>query len=272
VRPVNLIPRDLRPTRGFVVATPGSRTGFAVYVVLGALALAVVGVTALVATSKGVNDRKDRVAKAKNDELVAKRAADALRPYGTFAAMQRARVSTIKSLVDSSFNWERVIRALSRTIPSNAWLVSFKGTVRPGVDVAAGDSGGGLGGLRSKSDAPAIELVGCTYSHASVARMMTRMRNIDSVTEVVLKDSQKPQGSGQNKTPVGGESGSSGKTGGDCRTKYHIPKFEILVVLGAADTGAPVASAGSATSPVDKAQGAVGTANSYSPTGAGSHP
>jgi Tfp pilus assembly protein PilN len=274
MRPVNLIPSEQRRGRG-----PSGRpatANVAVYGVLAVLALAVVGVAAYVLTENKVTQKKDEVATLNRDAARAQMAADALRPYGQFADMQQARVETIRGLVTTSFNWERVLRSLARTIPSDAWLVSLKGTVSPDVDVESSGSGGGGGGggasaLRSKSPAPAIELTGCTYSHGDVARMMTRMRNLDGVSEVVLTNSERPQTSSQQ--PGGGQ--SQGASSDDCRTKYKITQFEILVVFGELVGSATQGVQGFRT-PASLARSAVATANStssslsnYSPEGSG---
>jgi Tfp pilus assembly protein PilN len=236
VRPVNLIPGDQR-RRGGLVVPGGGRTPaeLAAYGVLGLLGLALVGVVALVLTSNGVNDKKDEVAKLKQDVAAAEAAANALRPYGEFQELQQARVATIRGLAASSFNWARVVHALSRTIPSNAWLISAKGTVAPGVQLEGGGTGGVGAQMRGLTTAPALELTGCTYSHGSVARMMTRMRNIEGVTEVVLADSERPSANVEQEG--GAAEAGAGGGGDDCRTRYNITKFGILVVFGELDGG-----------------------------------
>jgi Tfp pilus assembly protein PilN len=263
VRPVNLIPGEQRTERRGLPG--GGRTGAAVYAPFAILVFALVAVMALVLTSNRINDRKDSINGLKRDQQASEAAANALRPYGNFAQMQRARVSTVRSLVGTSFNWDRMIRSLARTIPSNVWLVSFKGTVDPNVQMSEGTAEG-VGELRGSTQSPAIELVGCTYSHPSVARMMARMRNMDNVTEVALKDSEKSQATAQSST------GSTTTGGGqDCRTKKNITKFHLLIVLGAAQVSAAGAAATPA-SPVAQAQAAASAASqgsSPSVTGAG---
>jgi Tfp pilus assembly protein PilN len=226
------------------------------------LAIAVIAVGMLVVNSNRVNDRKSKVAALEQDQASAKAAADALRPYGNFAQLQKARVDTINSLVNSAFNWERVFRQLSRVIPSDAWLVSLTATVSPGVEVASSSGGGGGSGAREQTQAPAVEMTGCTYSHRAVARLMTSLRNLDNVTEVVLDSSERPTGQ---VTAGGGED-----QGEECRTTYQITKFRILVVLGDATVAQPVAAAaGGPTTPVASAQAAVATSQQASASAGG---
>jgi hypothetical protein len=260
MRPVNLIPQEQQVRgRGLGVG----RTGFAPYIVLGFLGLAVIGVAAVVLTSNSVNSKDEEVARLQAETVSAKATADALRPYGNFAQVTQARVDTVNSLVSSTFNWERVLRSLARTIPSNVWLTSFTGTVNPDVKLEAGGGGGGAsGGSRGQTRSPAVQLVGCTYSHSAVAKMMVAMRNLDDVSEVVLESSEKPDqtGSGVGESSSGGGGGS-----GDCRTTDKITKYEILVVIGHDKTQAAAASAASTaaapTSPTAAAQGAATTAS-----------
>jgi Tfp pilus assembly protein PilN len=247
------------------------RTGFVPYVLLGVLGLAVIGVAATVLTSNKVNSRKGEVASLNRDEAAVRSAADALRPYGNFAQVKQARVATVNSLVDTSFNWERVLRALSRTIPSNVWLTQLTGTVSPDVKIESGGTSG-VAQARAGAQSPAVELSGCTYSHSAVARMMVRMRNLDDVSQVLLQSSEKPDSVDQaGSASAGGGQASGGDSGGgdDCRTGYKIPKFEILVVLGHSKAGAPVSDTGTAVpgGPVAAAQGAAATASSSSSSG-----
>jgi Tfp pilus assembly protein PilN len=258
VRPVNLIPKEERRSE----SPFAGRSGGGVYVVLGVLGAAVLAVLAVVLTSNGITDRKDKLAELKRKQATAETAAAALRPYGTFVDLQKKRVETVDSLVNSSFNWGRVIRSLAKTIPSDVWLTTVKGTVAPGVelDTTGSGSGGSLEGLRANATSPTVELIGCTYTQDKVARMMVDMRNISDVTDVVLGKSERPEST--QTQPSGGQGGSAG----ECRTNYHITKFEILVVLGGASTAATAASPGSTSSPVGQAQSTASPSSSPTPS------
>jgi Tfp pilus assembly protein PilN len=269
VRPVNLIPKE-QQRRGSGFAE--GRTGYAPYILVGALGLAVLGVAAVVLTSNSVKDKEAKAAQLESDTAAAKAAAEQLRPYGNFAQVEQTRVDTVNSLVDSSFNWERVLRSLSRTIPSNVWLTSLTGSVS--ADVKLESSEGGSGGGPSQVTSPSVSLVGCTYSHTSVARMMVRMRNLDDVSEVALKSSEKSENTANAAVGdgVGGGGGGGGGGSGDCRTNAKIPKFEILVVIGhdqtqKSATSASAEGAAGSTSPVAAAQGAAATASTPSAGG-----
>lgn len=259
MRPVNLIPEDQRRALSGTGA-PGLPT----YVFLGLLGAAVLVVLGLVVTSNQINDRKGRVGELEARAARAEASAKALAPYGNFARLQEARVATVKALADSRFNWERVLRALSRTIPSDVWLVSFKGTLTSDTRIEAEGGEGGTATLRTKTPSPAIELTGCTYNHEAVARMMVRMRNIDGVSEVALAKSERPEAQESSTSGGGGESADT--AGGDCRTRDSITKFEILVALGNAQVQ-PVSAApedGAAPAPVANAQQAAASSGTAS--------
>ncbi len=78
--------------------------------------------------------------------------------------------------------------ASSLAIPRNVWLLSVSGTQSPNVELDGG-AGGDISSMREKTPAPAFTISGCTYSQHAVARMMTRMRNLDDVTAVRLAKS-----------------------------------------------------------------------------------
>ena len=95
-------------------------------------------------------------------------------------------MQTVKDLANSRFDWEQALRDLSRAVPADVTIGSFKGDLGSTQGAAAGGSA-----LRSALTAPAITLTGCTYSQTKVAKLMARLRNIDGVTRVSLSKSDK---------------------------------------------------------------------------------
>ena len=120
MRPVNLIPVEDR--RG---DSAPLRTGPVAYIVLGALVLALAGVTMLVLTDNKISDRKGELAQVKSEDAAAKARAESLASYTQFAALHEERVQTIASLADSRFDWERVMRELSLVLPGDVWLTNL---------------------------------------------------------------------------------------------------------------------------------------------------
>jgi Tfp pilus assembly protein PilN len=241
MRPVNLIPPDQRKGAARA-AGADSAPPIRVYALLGVLGVALLGVLALVLTSNQINGKTEELAKVQVQEQGVKQVADALRPYGQFAQMQQARRLQIETLASSRFNWERSLRQLARAIPENVWLLDLTGTASPAIDVESAGGGGGLTNIREKAAAPAFALTGCTYSQHAVARMMTRMQNLDDVTDVQLAKSARKDdqdtGGGTAVAQTSSDQQAAAQDSADCVGSARITKFDLLIVFG----GAPGAS------------------------------
>jgi Tfp pilus assembly protein PilN len=277
VRPVNLIPLDER--RGPARAG-ADRAPVRIYILLGVLGVVLLSVLALVLTNNQINSKTEDLSKVKVQEQGVTQVADALRPFGQFAQVQAARKAQINQVTSTRFNWERALRQLSRAIPSNVWLLNLVGTVSPSIEVESA-AGGGAATLRDKVAAPAIAMTGCTYSQHAVARMMTRMQNLDDVTDVQLaKSARKDEAT----APTGASAAASSAAGSasedqtDCVGSERITQFDMLIVFGGSPlaSAAGVAGAGEAVSNPNStaqnagnAQSAVSTANGASAAAGG---
>jgi Tfp pilus assembly protein PilN len=215
VRPVNLIPPEERRDKGTV------RTGPIAYLLVGALALALAAVTLLVLTGNKISDRKAEIAGLEQRAAEAEQRASELAPFAQFATLEQQRAGTIKSLADSRFDWERVMRELTLVIPSDVWLTELSGTVASSDGSAAAAP---AAGETSVTGAPSLTLTGCAAGQEAVAGFLSALRDIDGVTRVGLSSSERPAGDG---------SGSGDEGSGDCRTRDFITKFEILAAFDA---------------------------------------
>jgi Tfp pilus assembly protein PilN len=265
MRPINLIPVEQR--RG-AARGPGGGPSVGVYALLGGLGIAVVCALALVLLTNSVTEKQEKLAGIQAQAQGERQVADALRPYGQFADLQRARHQQISALATGRFDWERALRQLALALPRNVYLLDVGATGSPDVDIQSG--GGQLSDVRNKSQGPAFTLTGCTYSQHAVARMMTRMRNLDDVTKVTLaKSERKDDATGAQGGP-GTVTSDSQQTEEitDCIGSSRVTKFDLLVLFGGAvgETGSPTAAgaagvpAGSATATA-AAQGATGAAS-----------
>jgi Tfp pilus assembly protein PilN len=219
VRPVNLIPPDLR--RG---DSAPLRTGPLAYIVVGALALALIGVTMLVLASNEVAEKKDELVTLRREDAAAKARAEALAPYAEFQTMSQQRVETVVSLANSRFDWPRVMRELALVLPDDVLLNSLSAG-------AGGESEGGGEGLVGVAG-PSLELSGCTGGQDAVAGFVTVLKDIDGVTRVALESS------------AVGDGGESAGGAGDCSTEGFEAQFEIVVAFDAAPV--PVSAEGEA--------------------------
>jgi Tfp pilus assembly protein PilN len=230
MRPVNLIPVEDR--RG--EHTP-MRSGPVVYIVVGALIAALLGVTALVLTGNQISESKAEVARLRQEDAVASARAQRLAAYTSFRGLSEQRVATVTSLADSRFDWERVMRELSRVIPPYAWLTSLTATASPDVSLGSESGGGGESGasLRASIAGPALELSGCAFTHDGVAGLIAALNDIDGVTRVGVESSALPELGSTAGTASGDGSASEGG-GSDCRTFGFISEFHLVVAFDAA--------------------------------------
>jgi len=232
MRPVNLIPPEER--RGDRAPT---RTGPIAYVVVGALALALAAVTAVVLTNNQITDRKGEVATLEAREAAAAERAEALAPYAEFATLEQSRSATVDSLARSRFDWERVLRELALVLPAEVQLTNVAGTVAPGLALE-GASGNAL---RDDVTGPALELSGCAANQEVVAELAASLEDIDGVTRVGVGHS----------TSTGAGSGGGSQAG--CESDETVYQFEMLaafdeVVLVPATPASPEAPATEPTS------------------------
>jgi Tfp pilus assembly protein PilN len=230
MRAVNLIPvEDRRGLRG-----GGSSSGVASYIVLGVLAVVVAMSAAYTLTNRSLSDRRAQLESVQSQVDNAQAQVQRYSSYTGFTALRQKRTETVRSLATSRFDWSHALHELARTIPSNAWLTSLKGTVTPGISI----EGGNEDPLRASLQSPALEVVGCTTSQADVAKVISSLRRVDGVERVSLSSSQKlEQAAG---------SSSTGGTDGDCRNgNVHYPQFSMTLFFATptSPSGAQTASA-----------------------------
>jgi Tfp pilus assembly protein PilN len=220
MRPVNLIPPEERPG-----SRKPLRSGPLAYIVVGALAAAVIAITAVVLLGNSIAEKKSEVARLQAEEASIAAKAQALTPYTQFAGVREQRLATVTELANSRFDWARILHELSLVIPADVELTTLSGSVSAGV----GTSGGAGIGLRSQIAGPALEMVGCTSSQAAVAAFVEALKDIDGVTRVGFQGSA-VSGEGGNATAAG----SCGSGGG--------AQFQLVAAFDAAPAPAPEGS------------------------------
>jgi Tfp pilus assembly protein PilN len=225
MRAVNLIPAEARRGGG------AGRSGANVWFVLGGLGAAVVAMAAFVVMGNTVSQRRAELARLKAQTAALTQRASARQQQPNLAATSAQRLQTVAQLAGARFNWERTMRQLAQALPSDVWLSSFVGTVKPGVQVGAGATGAGggapVGPASNQPQGPSIQLSGCTTNQAEVARVLARLRLLEGVDQVTLSSSEK------NDTASGaGSSGAAAGGSNDCRNgSTRFPKFELTVAF-----------------------------------------
>lgn len=211
MRPINLIPEEDRPG-----SQRPLRTGPLAYVVVGVLALAVIGLALMVVTDGQIADRKAEVTQLQSEEQAAKAEAQSLAAYTEFHNVREQRVATMTGLADSRFDWPRVMRELSLVLPLDVRLSSLDASASP-------QAGGGGVSMRSSIAGPALELVGCASSQSSVGGFVEALKGIDGVTRVGVQSSA-----------VGGSTESGTAAASTCAAGKRVAQFQIVVGFDAA--------------------------------------
>lgn len=216
MRPVNLIPREERPGERRPL-----RGGPLAYIVVGALAAILLGVTVLVLTGNQIADREGEVAQLQSETAAVEAEANGLAAYTQFHQLTEQRIATVTSLADSRFDWERVMRELALVLPSDVWLTNLTASASPAV----APEGAASVSLRGSIAGPALELVGCARSQEAVAGFVKAVEDIDGVTRVGVPNSSLPSGS------AGGTAGGASAT---CQTRDFIAQFQMVAAFDAA--------------------------------------
>jgi Tfp pilus assembly protein PilN len=231
MRPVNLIPKEERRGQNAPL-----RSGPIAYIVVGALVAMLGAVTLLVLTNNEIADRKTEIATLEREDAKVTAKVKRLSAYTQFHTLSEQRVDTVKSLADTRFDWERVMRELSLVLPSDVWLTSLNASAS--ASSATGESESSGSGMRAAIAGPALELSGCANGQRGVAGFVTALKDIDGVTRVGVQSSElAPTG-----TAAGtGEGGATGGSASDCRTRGFIAQFTMVVAFDAAPVAAVAA-------------------------------
>lgn len=231
MRPVNLIPREERHG-----SHSPMRTGPLPYLLLGGLVALLVGVALLVSTGNEISEQKSEIVTLKREDRAAQERAEKLNAYVQLADLRQQRVETISSLANSRFDWERVMRELSKILPSDVWLTSLNASASPGSSSgSSGSSSSSSSGssMRGAIAGPALEISGCAKGQEGVAGFVTALKEIDGVTRVGVESSAIP--SAESSAESGGGSGGGGEGGGaSCQTRSFIAQFQMVVAFDAA--------------------------------------
>lgn len=213
MRPINLIPEEERGLHGGI-----ARTGPFVYVLVGSLAVLLIGVVVLVLTSNKISERESEIASLETQKAAVSAQAAALQPYVSFEQVARRRLETVATLANSRFDWVRVIRQLSMILPPGS-----------SISTLSASSGGTSPGGAIAVATPSMNMVGCAPSQDGTAAVVVALKQIDGVTRV-----------GLTKSSLGGEN-----SGGETQCQEGEAQFELTVSFDEAPIS-PDASGGEA--------------------------
>jgi Tfp pilus assembly protein PilN len=147
-------------------------------------------VAGYVLTANNVTKRQNEAvaAKAEADRLEAQAAQQ--KDFTNFRQIKEARLASVSSVAGTRFDWERLMRELSRVMPSGSWLQTTDASVTGNVAGAESTTPASTTGVAPVPQ-PKANLVGCTPNQSDVARMMVRMRQLYRVSDVELHESVK---------------------------------------------------------------------------------
>jgi Tfp pilus assembly protein PilN len=185
LRPVNLIPQEHRRR------TATESTGMGAYAVIGVLAVLLVMALAYVFSSNQVTARENQAAnaRAEADRLEAQAARQ--NHFTDFAQIAQTRLASVTGVAQTRFDWERLMRELSRSLPGGSWLQSADASILG--DPAGATTATSTPTTTAAPAAPSASLVGCTPHQSDVAGMMVRLGQIHRVSEVTLNESAQEQ-------------------------------------------------------------------------------
>ena len=186
MRPVNLIPQEQRRR------TPREGSGRGAHAVLGVLAVLLAMAVVYVLTANSVTEKESQAEEARIEAEQLEAEAANKESFTDFAQVAQTRAASVAAVASTRFDWERLMRELSRMMPTGSWLTSASTSVtgdagtaeNPTAPAATAAPAGG---------APSAALTGCTPKHSDVARMMVRLRQLHRVVDVQLKQSSRAE-------------------------------------------------------------------------------
>jgi Tfp pilus assembly protein PilN len=180
MRAINLLPRD-DARRG------QQKTQWIVLVPVVAAVLLAGGLSAAFLSASGKAKDKQAELASLQDVLHAIPTPDATKVQGqnALAADKQARVTALSAALSRRVAWDRVFRELSLVLPDDVWLatLSAKAPVPSSSAVAPAPAPG------SALAATQFTLDGYTYSHAAVARLLSRLAVVPDLVNVQLQQS-----------------------------------------------------------------------------------
>jgi Tfp pilus assembly protein PilN len=245
---VNLLPRDM-PGGGREAAT-----GTASYVVLGVLALVVAMSALYTVTTRSLGTKRAEVAAVTAQATAAEASAAKLKRYSDFSTLRKTRQENVKNLVDSRFDWATSLHEVARTLPKGAWITSLRATVSPTSSVD-----GTADQLRAALPVPALELVGCAPSQATVANVVASLRRTSGAQRVTLSSSKKAATSGNNDN-------ASSADGCGRAPQFSVTVFYEAQSAAATATAAATSAAATSSAPTPSSTTAGGTSSTPTAT------
>src|ERR1700710_910199 len=125
MRAVNLIPADARRGGG---GGPSLSNRLPTYLFLGVLVAAVALVAVYVLTNNTISKRQAQVTTLQAEVAQTQARSDSLSHFSQFSQLTQSRVSSVRQLAASRFDWHATLSQLADVIPANTSLGTLNGT------------------------------------------------------------------------------------------------------------------------------------------------
>lgn len=183
MRAINLLPKESDARRG----RPQKTQWLVIVPVVLAVLLTAVMSAMFLSSSGKVKDKRAELATLL-DELQAIPTPDAskVKTQSALAADKQARVTALSAALSRRVAWDRVFRELSLVLPDDVWLatISAKAPVPSSVAIPPPPAAPGAAPAATQ-----FTLDGYTYSHAAVARLLSRLAVVPDLVNVQLQQS-----------------------------------------------------------------------------------
>ncbi|HEY3050714.1 MAG TPA: PilN domain-containing protein [Gaiellaceae bacterium] len=180
MRAINLLPRD--DARG------GRQAQWIVLIPVAAAVLLTALTSAAFLSASGKVKSKEAELATLKDELAAIPTPDAskVQTQNALATDKQTRVTALGTALSRRVAWDRIFRELSLVLPDDVWLatLSAKAPVSSSVTAAPAPPAAG-----ASVAATQFTLDGYTYSHAAVARLLSRLAVVPDLVNVQLQQS-----------------------------------------------------------------------------------
>ena len=187
---LNLLPRDAQ------LATRSSRPWLLQAVAIGASVVVLVGVGFLYLSAKNDVADNEQALETKQAELVALQAE--LAPSATddtaLAGEALSRATALSSALSTRFNWDRLLRQLSLTLPDDVWFDSFQSTnpAAEGVGSAGAAPAGTAATAAQVPNTPtSLTITGYGRSQSDIAYLLARLETVPAFSAVQLQSSSR---------------------------------------------------------------------------------
>lgn len=179
MRAVNLLPKNQPKTRKLRKQTP-----WALVVGLAGVAVVSAAIGALFLSASGTaSDRQAELSDVSAELAALPKPKPVSNSDAQLTTQRNERASAVASAFAYHVSWDRMLRRLALVMPDDVWLTSLMAQAPMAVGI-------GPRGLGASAMPSGVQIMGRTYSHASVARLLSRLSVLPDLTSVTLQVSQ----------------------------------------------------------------------------------